>query len=108
MAENIQPKCRCARCQIRSFTGPVMLIVVGVIFLCGEYTPYGFVTLWPVLLVVAGVLLLAQYGASREGHTTAPTQQDAALQLRESGGLHGSPGAGPETPDSTSPGSGRS
>jgi LiaI-LiaF-like transmembrane region len=46
-----------------------MLIAVGGIFLSGEYTPYGFATLWPVLLVVAGILLLAQAAASREGHT---------------------------------------
>jgi LiaI-LiaF-like transmembrane region len=46
-----------------------MLIAVGAIFLSGEYTPYGFATLWPVLLVVAGILLLAQAAASREGHT---------------------------------------
>ncbi len=85
MADTIQPKCRCARCQIRSFTGPVILIVVGVIFLCGEYTPYGFVTLWPVLLVVAGILLLAQYGASREGHTSAPPRQDGAPGPPDSG-----------------------
>lgn len=78
MPENIQPNCPCARCRVRSFTGPVMLIVVGVIFLCGEYTPYGFVTLWPALLVVGGVLLLAQYGASPEGHTTTPPRKDGA------------------------------
>ena len=74
MPEPNPPKCRCARCRIRSFTGPVMLIVGGAIFLCGEYTPYGFVTLWPVLLVVAGLLLFAQYGASAEGHATAPAR----------------------------------
>ena len=85
MAETIQSKCRCARCRIGSFTGPVMLIVVGAIFLCGEYTPYGFVTLWPVLLVVAGVLLLAQYGASREGHATIPPRRDGGPLPPDSG-----------------------
>lgn len=85
MPETVKPKCGCARCKIRSFTGPVMLIVVGAIFLCGEYTPYGFVTLWPVLLLVAGVLLLAQYGASGEGHTTSPPRKD---------GPAGPPGSG--------------
>lgn len=68
MAETIKQVCRCGRCRIRSLTGPVILIVVGAIFLCGEYTPYGFVTLWPVLLVIVGILLLAQSTASREGH----------------------------------------
>lgn len=78
MPDTFQPRCPCARCRIRSFTGPVMLIVIGVIFLCGEYTPYGFVTLWPALLVVGGLLLLAQAGASSEGHTTTPARKDGA------------------------------
>lgn len=65
---NDRTRCRCARCRIRTLTGPVMLITIGAIFLAGEYTPYGFVTLWPVLLVVAGILLLAQSSASSTGH----------------------------------------
>lgn len=69
MAEMTGTKCRCARCRIRSLTGPVVVIVIGVIFLAGEYTPYGFATLWPALLVIIGILLLAQSAASREGHT---------------------------------------
>ena len=85
MPETLQPKCPCARCRIGSFTGPVILIVVGAIFLCGEYTPYGFVTLWPVILVVAGLLLLAQYGASREGHTTTPAGKGGAPGTPDSG-----------------------
>lgn len=101
MAETIQPKCRCARCQIRSFTGPVMLIVVGAIFLCGEYTPYGFVTLWPVLLVVAGLLLLAQYGASREGHTSTVAGKGGAPGIRDST-TPAHEGGAPGTPDSGS------
>lgn len=68
MADFIRHVCPCGRCRIRSLTGPVVLIVVGAIFLCGEFTRYGFPTLWPVLLVAVGVLLLAQSAASREGH----------------------------------------
>lgn len=68
MAETTRTRCRCARCRIRSLTGPVVVIVIGVIFLAGEYTPYGFATLWPALLVIVGILLLAQAAASREGH----------------------------------------
>ena len=45
-----------------------MLITVGVIFLIGEYTAHGFGDLWPVLLVVGGILALFQSTASREGH----------------------------------------
>jgi hypothetical protein len=68
MADTKKTQCRCARCRIQSLTGPVMLITIGGIFLAGEYTPYGFVQLWPILLVVPGLLLLAQSAASNEGH----------------------------------------
>jgi hypothetical protein len=79
-----------------------MLIVVGVIFLCGEYTPYGFATLWPALLVVAGVLMLAQAGTSGEGHIAAPADPGGALRFPESAGPHRTSGTGPETPVSGS------
>ncbi|HKV06434.1 MAG TPA: DUF5668 domain-containing protein [Candidatus Acidoferrales bacterium] len=49
--------------------GPILLIAVGGIFLAGEYTRYDFSDLWPILLVVAGLVLLAQTMASRDGHT---------------------------------------
>ena len=49
--------------------GPVLLITVGVIFLAGEYTRYGFGDLWPVLLIVGGILAVCQSMASRQGHT---------------------------------------
>lgn len=68
MTETKKTQCRCARCRIRSLTGPVMLITIGAIFLAGEYTSYGFAQLWPILLVVPGLLLLAQSAASNEGH----------------------------------------
>jgi hypothetical protein len=51
--------------------GPVILIVLGAVFLLGRFTDYGFHQLWPVLLVVIGALLLAESSASRSGHTGA-------------------------------------
>jgi hypothetical protein len=56
-------------CRVRGFVGPVMLITIGMLFLIGEYTRYGFGQLWPVLLIVGGILALIQSTASREGHT---------------------------------------
>ena len=40
--------------------GPVMLITIGVLFLVGEYTRYSFGYLWPILLIVAGLMQFAQ------------------------------------------------
>jgi hypothetical protein len=68
VVEIAKEKCRCARCRIRTLTGPVVLIAIGAMFLAGEYTRHGFTTLWPALLVIIGVLLLAQTTASGEGH----------------------------------------
>jgi hypothetical protein len=48
--------------------GPVMLITIGALFLVREYTRYGISELWPILLIVAGIVLIAQAMASREGH----------------------------------------
>ena len=66
-----ETKCSCPRCRIRTLMGPVMLITIGVIFLLGQLTPYGFERLWPVILVVAGGMLLAQSSASNAGHPGA-------------------------------------
>jgi hypothetical protein len=48
--------------------GPIMLITIGVIFLIGEYTRYDFGYLWPILLIVPGIVMVAQALASKEGH----------------------------------------
>jgi len=69
MADEPKPRCTCARCRVRGLMGPVMLITLGLIFLAGEYTRYDMGQLWPLLLIVAGGVLLAQTVASRTGHT---------------------------------------
>jgi hypothetical protein len=71
MAGEIKPRCSCAHCRLNGMKGPVLLITVGVIFLVGEYTRFGFADLWPVLLIVLGIIAVAQAFASREGHTGA-------------------------------------
>ena len=63
-----QPVCHCPRCKIRGLMGPLMIITVGVLFLIGEYTRFSFLELWPILLIIAGVVLTAQSLASKEGH----------------------------------------
>ena len=68
MADDTKPRCSCARCRVHGLIAPIMLITIGGIFLAGEYTRYDFENLWPVLLIVAGIVLFAQSLASREGH----------------------------------------
>jgi hypothetical protein len=69
MADPIENQCKCARCRIRGLLGPLMLITIGTIFLLGRFTDFGFVKLWPVILLVAGGVMLAQSSASNAGHT---------------------------------------
>ncbi len=64
-------RCACARCRVRSLLGPILLIAAGVIFLLAEFTRFSFGDLWPLLLIVIGVVLFAESMASREGHTGA-------------------------------------
>jgi hypothetical protein len=68
MTNSLPSRCACARCRIHSLMGPVILILVGILFLIGRFTEIGFHQLWPVLLVVIGVFLLIESTASREGH----------------------------------------
>ena len=68
MSDSNQTACKCLQCKVRGLMGPLMIITVGLLFLIGEYTRYRFMDLWPVLLIVAGVVLTAQSLASNEGH----------------------------------------
>jgi Domain of unknown function (DUF5668) len=68
VTEASKPHCSCARCRVRGLIGPVMLITLGVLFLIGEYTHYSFGQLWPVLLIVGGVILFAESIVPRMGH----------------------------------------
>ena len=69
MAEEIKTRCACACCRTRGLMGPVVLITLGVLFLIDQYSHrYSFTELWPILLIVIGVVKVAQSLASKEGH----------------------------------------
>jgi hypothetical protein len=44
-------------CAIR---GPIMLIAVGLLFAADQFTDYGIWRTWPVLLILLGLLKLAE------------------------------------------------
>ena len=46
------------RSTIRAIRGPVILITVGVLFALQNFNIYGFGQTWPVLLIVIGLLSL--------------------------------------------------
>jgi len=71
MADETKSHCTCARCRTRGLMGPLILIAIGAIFLLGRFTSFGFIKLWPLLLIIAGIVLWLQSAASRAGHTGA-------------------------------------
>lgn len=62
-------RCRCPQCTVRGLMGPVVLITLGALFLIGKFSwGYSFRELWPALLIVIGLVKLAESMASSEGH----------------------------------------
>jgi hypothetical protein len=63
--------CSCPRCQAHGYTGPAILITIGVLFLLDQIGRAGWMHFhytWPAILIVIGVIKLLEYGASMEGH----------------------------------------
>lgn len=61
--------CSCARCRIRGLRAPVILITIGALFMLAQMVPQiHFRNLWPIILIVIGVVMLLESTASTEGH----------------------------------------
>ena len=61
--------CDCARCRCRGLMGPVVLITLGLLFFIPQFVHrLDFWDLWPILLIVIGVVKLVEFSASTEGH----------------------------------------
>lgn len=63
--------CSCARCCAHGYTGPAVLITLGVLFLLDQmghahWMDFGFT--WPALLIVIGVFKLLEHSTSINGH----------------------------------------
>ena len=62
-------RCYCARCRMHSLMAPVLVITAGFLFLIDQIVPgIRFGQLWPVFMIVVGVMLLLRSSASVEGH----------------------------------------
>lgn len=57
---------------IRAITGPVILITIGVLFLIDRFTEFRFSQIWPVLLIVIGILKLLGGRRRRDGYFPPP------------------------------------
>ena len=58
---------------LRAIHGPIMLIAVGLLFAAHQFTNYSIWRTWPVLLILVGVLKLAE----RVGSGPKPTPPQA-------------------------------
>jgi hypothetical protein len=69
-------RCACPRCTIYGIKGPAVLITLGVLFLLSQWRGefFAFRYTWPVLLIVLGLIKLAESLASTEGHGSSGAQ----------------------------------
>jgi len=64
--------CHCLRCSSRWLMGPAVLITVGVLFLLQQLHVFNFGRTFPVLLIVIGLVKIAQRSAPDTGHIQPP------------------------------------
>ena len=69
-----QVRCHCQSCSLRSLTGPALVIAIGILLMLHQVHggALSFENTWPIVLIVIGVLYLGSSLASREGHIEAP------------------------------------
>jgi len=60
--------CRCPRCASHWLLGPAVLITIGVLFLFEQLRIMSFGRSFPILLIVIGVIKIAQRTAPDMGH----------------------------------------
>lgn len=54
--------------------GPIMLITVGALFAVDHFGPYGIARTWPVILIVLGLLKLAEHATLGSAPVPDPTK----------------------------------
>jgi len=73
--------CHCLRCSSRWLMGPAVLITVGVLFLLQQLHIFGFGRTFPVLLIVIGLVKIAQRSAPDTGHIPPPPYYPPGMQV---------------------------
>ena len=58
--------------------GPIMLITVGTLFAVDHFGPYGIARTWPVILIVLGLLKLAERATTKAPAAGDPAQGNAS------------------------------
>ena len=64
--------CGCMRCASRSLMGPAVLITIGALFLLDHLGIWSFCRGIPILLIVIGLVQVAQRSMPSSGHIQPP------------------------------------
>jgi hypothetical protein len=64
--------CRCLRCSSSWLMGPAVLITLGILFLLEQLHVMRFQQSFPILLIVIGLVKIAQRSGSEAGHIQPP------------------------------------
>ena len=59
---------------VRAIRGPLLLIALGVLLLMQRFSDFGFHRSWPVLIILFGVLKLAERAVLRASTPSGPAQ----------------------------------
>lgn len=73
--------CSCMRCTSRSLMGPAVLITIGVLFLLDHLGIWNFGRGIPILLIVIGLVQVAQRSIPSTGHVQPPPYYQPATPV---------------------------
>lgn len=73
-------RCHCPRCRSHCFTGPAILLTLGVLLLLGELHIAPFARTWPILLIALGLGVIFKGHAPMTGHEDATQSPPAVPQ----------------------------
>jgi hypothetical protein len=63
---------------IRAIRGPVLLIALGILLMLQRFSDFSFYRSWPILVILFGVLKLAERAALHSGPPGGPGQPPPA------------------------------
>lgn len=83
--------CSCMRCTSRSLMGPAVLITIGVLFLLDHLGIWNFGRGIPILLIVIGLVQVAQRSMPSSGHVQPPPYYPPGASIPTGPTISGNP-----------------
>lgn len=85
---------------LRAVKGPIIMIMVGVLFAADRFTNYSIHQTWPVLLIVGGIMQLLGGGRRRRDYyppPPPPTSSFSGTPMPPSGSVNPSDSGAPRS-----------